>query len=81
MPFERHGAREVASLVIAQGQVRAPFARPAIVNGAPGVVVARGDEVIAVAAFTIAGGRITGLHHFLEPALFDAFGLPSHLDA
>jgi RNA polymerase sigma-70 factor (ECF subfamily) len=67
VPFERHGARDVAELVIEQGQVRAPFARPAIVNGAPGVVVARGDEVIAVAAFTIAGGRITGLNVIADP--------------
>ena len=25
------------------------------------------------------GDRITGLHHFLDPELFAAFGLPPHL--
>ncbi|HEV3226405.1 MAG TPA: sigma-70 family RNA polymerase sigma factor [Acidimicrobiales bacterium] len=29
----------------------------------------------------ISGDRISGLHHFLYPELFPAFGLPSHLEA
>jgi RNA polymerase sigma-70 factor (ECF subfamily) len=65
--FERRGARDVAELVLAQGRPRAPMARPAMFNGAPGVVVARGEEVFAVAAFTIAGGRITGLNIVADP--------------
>jgi RNA polymerase sigma-70 factor, ECF subfamily len=65
--FERRGAGDVAQLVLAQGSPRAPLARPAIVNGAPGVVVARGEHVIAVAAFTIADGRITGLNVIADP--------------
>ena len=28
----------------------------------------------------VADGRITGLHNFLYPELFPAFGLPRHLD-
>jgi RNA polymerase sigma-70 factor (ECF subfamily) len=66
-PAELHGSREVAALVLAEGTPRAPYGRRAIVNGAPGVVVARGGRVIAVAAFTTAGGRITSLNVIADP--------------
>jgi RNA polymerase sigma factor (sigma-70 family) len=65
--MELHGSREVAKMVLAEGAPRAPFGRPAIVNGAPGVVVARGSHVLAVAAFTISGGRITSLNLVADP--------------
>jgi RNA polymerase sigma-70 factor (ECF subfamily) len=64
---ELHGAADVARMVLAQGRPRAPLARPAIVNGAPGVVVADGDRVLAVAAFTVAAGRITSLNVIADP--------------
>jgi RNA polymerase sigma-70 factor (ECF subfamily) len=64
---ELHGSREVAALVLAEGTPRAPFGRRAIVNGAPGVVVARGSHVLAVAAFTTSGGRITSLNLVANP--------------
>ena len=67
-PFaELHGASDVAGLVLAQGTPRARFGRPAIVNGAPGVVVALRDRVVAVAAFTVADGRITSLNIVADP--------------
>jgi RNA polymerase sigma factor (sigma-70 family) len=66
-PAELHGSREVAALVLAEGMPRAPFGRQAIVNGAPGVVVARGSHVLAVAAFTTSGGRITSLNLVADP--------------
>jgi RNA polymerase sigma factor (sigma-70 family) len=66
-PAELHGPREVAALVLAEGTPRAPFGRRAIVNGAPGVVVARGSRVLAVAAFTTSGGRITSLNLVADP--------------
>jgi RNA polymerase sigma factor (sigma-70 family) len=66
-PAELHGPREVAALVLAEGTPRAPFGRRAIVNGAPGVVVARGSHVLAVAAFTTSGGRITSLNLVADP--------------
>lgn len=62
-----HGAGDVAGLVLAQGTPRARFGRPAIVNGAPGVLVARDDRVLAVAAFTTANGRITSLNIVADP--------------
>jgi RNA polymerase sigma-70 factor, ECF subfamily len=66
-PAELHGSREVAAVVLAEGTARAPFGRRAIVNGAPGVVVARGSQVLAVAAFTTSGGRITSLNLVADP--------------
>src|SRR5436305_2095151 len=59
--FELHGAPRVAETVLAQGTRRAPLARPAIVNGAPGAIVVSGERVLAVAAFTIADGRVTSV--------------------
>jgi RNA polymerase sigma-70 factor, ECF subfamily len=66
-PAELHGSREVAAVVLAEGTARAPFGRRAIVNGAPGVVVTRGSQVLAVAAFTTSGGRITSLNLVADP--------------
>jgi len=66
-PAELHGSREVAAVVLAEGAPRAPFGRRAVVNGAPGVVVARGSHVLAVAAFTTSGGRITSLNLVADP--------------
>lgn len=66
-PAELRGPREVAAMVLAEGTPRAPFGRRAIVNGAPGVVVVRGSRVLAVAAFTTTGGRITSLNLVADP--------------
>jgi hypothetical protein len=64
---EVRGAAEVAGMVLAQGTPRAPLGRPATVNGAPGVVVANRHRVIAVAAFTIAAGRIISVNIIADP--------------
>jgi RNA polymerase sigma-70 factor (ECF subfamily) len=67
-PFvQLSGATDVAGQVLAQGTPRARFGRPATVNGAPGVVVVVRDRVLAVAAFTIADGRITSLNIVADP--------------
>jgi RNA polymerase sigma-70 factor, ECF subfamily len=52
------GARLVAERILARGARFAPNARPAIVNGDAGAVVAFGGRLFAVVAFTVAGGRI-----------------------
>jgi len=64
---ELHGATDVAGMVLAQGTPRARFGRAAIVNGAPGVVVATPQRVLAVAAFTIADRRITSVNIVADP--------------
>jgi RNA polymerase sigma factor (sigma-70 family) len=61
------GAREV----IAQAQRFAPlsrFARPVLVNGAPGFLVARGGEPLAVLAMTVQEGKITEMDILADPA-------------
>lgn len=62
-----HGRTEVA------GQARlahplAPFARPALVNGLPGAVIAPRDEVISIMSFVVRDDRIVAIHVFGDPA-------------
>jgi RNA polymerase sigma-70 factor, ECF subfamily len=63
---EIHGARELASQAVRFAGL-APFARPALVNGAPGVVVVPHAGPYAVMAFTVEGGRITELNLLADP--------------
>ena len=45
----------------------APFVRPALVNGAAGVVVAPGGRPFSVMGFTVAGGRIVAIDALADP--------------
>jgi RNA polymerase sigma factor (sigma-70 family) len=65
---ELRGARRVARGAVGF-QAMAPFARPALINGAAGVVVFRGDQPFAVLAFTAANGRAVAIDVFADPAL------------
>ena len=62
------GAEAVARQVLSRGRPFAGLARPAIVNGAPGVVVAPGGKPMAVVGFTTAGGRIVAIDLIADPA-------------
>jgi RNA polymerase sigma-70 factor (ECF subfamily) len=55
------GAEAVAREVLARGAPFAPLGRPALVNGAIGVVVGRPEMPLAVAGMTIVEGRIAAL--------------------
>lgn len=44
-----------------------PFARPALVNGAAGAVVATGGNVLAVMAFTVTNGQIVRIDVLRDP--------------
>jgi RNA polymerase sigma-70 factor, ECF subfamily len=44
-----------------------PFARPALVSGAAGVVVAAGSRVLSVMAFTVTGGKIARIDVLMDP--------------
>jgi RNA polymerase sigma factor (sigma-70 family) len=55
------GAQAVAQRVLTSGRPFAPFARPAIVNGAAGALVVAHGKLVAVAAFTVAHGRIASI--------------------
>jgi RNA polymerase sigma-70 factor (ECF subfamily) len=63
------GAEAVATRILSGGTQFAPFARPAVVNGAAGAVVARpGRPLFAVVGFTVAGGRIVEIDVIANPA-------------
>jgi RNA polymerase sigma-70 factor (ECF subfamily) len=54
------GPAEIAANASAASRL-APFSRPALVNGAAGVVVVAGGRVLAIMGFTVAGGRIVAI--------------------
>ena len=66
-PREFRGAPSVVEQVLtfASG---AQFARPALVNGAAGFVVAPRGRPVAVAGFTVAGGKIVAMDVLADPA-------------
>jgi RNA polymerase sigma-70 factor (ECF subfamily) len=55
------GADAVIRQILARGTPLAPLARPALVNGRAGALVARGGRTLAVVGFTSAGGRIVAI--------------------
>ena len=61
------GAEAVARTVLARGSRFAPDARPALVNGSAGLVVARGGRPFAVLGCTVAHGRIVELDLIIDP--------------
>jgi RNA polymerase sigma factor (sigma-70 family) len=66
-PEEVRGARIVASRALGYARL-ARFARPALVNGAAGLVVAPGGRPVAVIGFTVARGRIAEIDILADPA-------------
>ncbi len=68
-PMTVRGAREVAQTVLERGAPFAPLGRPALVDGAPGIVVGPVDRPIAVAAMTFAGDRIASIDIVVSPTL------------
>ncbi len=63
---EVRGAPDVAERALIFSRL-APFARPALVNGAAGVVVAPGRRPFAVMGFTVAGGKIVEIDIVADP--------------
>jgi RNA polymerase sigma factor (sigma-70 family) len=61
------GARDVAARALTFARL-SPFVRPALVNGAAGVVVAPQGEPFSVMGFTVAGGRIVEIDAITDPA-------------
>jgi RNA polymerase sigma-70 factor, ECF subfamily len=62
------GAAAVAEQVLARAPRFARFARPAIVNGAAGLVVVPRDRPIAVIGFTVSHDRIVEIDLVADPA-------------
>ena len=67
-PLELHGARKVARGAMSARRF-APYVRPALINGAAGVVAFDGDRPFAVLAFTIIGARALTIDVFNDPEL------------
>ncbi len=61
------GAEEVARRVLTRAAALAPLGRPAVVNGAAGVVVASGGRTISVVGFTIEHDRIVEIDVIANP--------------
>jgi RNA polymerase sigma factor (sigma-70 family) len=62
------GAEAVAARVLERGSRLAGLARPAIVNGAAGLIVAPGRRPFAVVGFTVVDGRIAEIDVIADPA-------------
>jgi RNA polymerase sigma-70 factor (ECF subfamily) len=74
-PAVLRGAAEVAQVTLARGARFAPFARPVVVNGAAGLVVAPGRRPVAVVGFTVARGRIVAIDLIADPDKLRALDL------
>jgi RNA polymerase sigma-70 factor (ECF subfamily) len=61
-----HGAQAVTRQALASGRL-SPFVRPALINGAAGVVVAANGRPLFVMAFTVTGGRIVAIDVLADP--------------
>jgi RNA polymerase sigma factor (sigma-70 family) len=69
------GAEKVARRILTSGRPFAPFARPAVVNGAAGAVVVAKGSLVSVVAFTVVDGRIAEIDIVNDPAKLR--GVPS----
>jgi hypothetical protein len=67
-PLELRGADTVARGAMAARRF-APYVRPALVNGAAGVVAFDGERPFAVLAFTVARDRAVAIDVFNHPEL------------
>ena len=61
------GARAVAERALTFARL-SPYVRPALVNGAAGVVVAPGGRPYTVMAFTVTDGRVAAIEALSDPA-------------
>ncbi len=61
-----HGARAVANGARTFSRL-APFARPALVNGAAGIVTVRKGQPLSVMGFTVVGGKIVEIDVLADP--------------
>jgi RNA polymerase sigma-70 factor (ECF subfamily) len=66
LTFELHGARSVAEQALASSRL-SPLVRPALINGAAGVVVGAPGRPLFVMAFTVSGGKIVAIDVLADP--------------
>lgn len=68
------GAKVVAAQAATYRSL-SPFVRPALINGAAGVVVVAKDRLMSVMAFTVVDGSIVAIDAVTEPARLAGFDL------
>src|SRR5215216_3975424 len=73
------GARAVAGQALTFSQF-APFARPALVNGAAGLVTAPGGRALSVMGFTVRRGKVAEIDILADPERLGRLDLPAGLD-
>ena len=61
------GVQQVTGPAVDAARRLAPFARPALVNGAAGVVTVAGGRVLSVMGFTVVAGKIVAIDVLLDP--------------
>jgi RNA polymerase sigma factor (sigma-70 family) len=64
--IEVHGAEKVARRAMTFARL-SPYVRPALINGAAGVVVAPRGVPFSIMGFTVAGGRIVAIDSLADP--------------
>ncbi len=69
------GAAAVAERILSRGAPFAPLARPAIVNGGAGAIVATGGVLRGVVGFTVSGGRIVAIDLVVDPERLRAMSI------
>jgi RNA polymerase sigma factor (sigma-70 family) len=67
VPLFTQGSTAVARQILRGGTPLAHLARPAIVNGAAGVVVGTEKKLLAVVGFTVVGDRIVAIDLIADP--------------
>jgi RNA polymerase sigma factor (sigma-70 family) len=70
-----HGAAAVAGRALMVAQPSA-LKRPALVNGAAGVVITLGGQPVAVMGFTVSRGKIAEIDVIIDPERLRRLGLP-----
>jgi RNA polymerase sigma factor (sigma-70 family) len=69
------GAEAVSSRAVMFTRL-SPFVRPAVINGAAGVVVAPGGRPFSIMAFTVRGGRVVEIDSIADPERLSQLDLP-----
>jgi RNA polymerase sigma-70 factor (ECF subfamily) len=67
LTFVLQGVRAVTSQALAAGRLSPLVPRPALINGAAGVVVVANERPLFVMAFTVADGRIAAIDVLADP--------------
>jgi RNA polymerase sigma factor (sigma-70 family) len=76
---EVRGARVVAEGALTFSRL-VPFAQPALVNGAAGVVAFRGGQPISIMGFTVRGGKVIEIDILTDPERLRRLDLMALLD-